>query len=66
MTKGKTPRDRLEALALATLDRLEADARRGKVPSASELNGTRRCLSSIEKERSQAEHLEHLRELTRD
>jgi hypothetical protein len=61
----RTPRQRLDALTEQALDRLEAEARKGKVPSAAELNGVRRLVEAAERAREQDEQLERLNALTR-
>ena len=60
-----TPRQRLDALTEQALDHLEAEAKQGKVPSATELNGVRRLVEAAEAAREQDEQLERLNALTR-
>jgi hypothetical protein len=59
------PRERLEALTEQALDRLEADAKRGKPPTAAELNGVRRLVVALEQAREQDRALERANALTR-
>jgi hypothetical protein len=63
--KPPTPRQRLEALVEHKLRRLEAEAKKGKLPSTAELNGARRLVDSLEASREQDEQLERWNSLTR-
>jgi hypothetical protein len=63
--RPRTPRQRLEALAEQKLRRLEADAKRGKLPSVAELNGIRRLVTELGQAREQDRALERANALMR-